>query len=80
MAKKTIYVSKGFDFTADDGSVTKFKPGKHVVDEAVANHWFVQAHLEEEREEPAAESKDSGQQAPAQGGNAQGQGRGQNRK
>ena len=40
-----IKVVKGFLLPAEGGTM-HYAPGEYDVDEATANHWFVQAHLE----------------------------------
>lgn len=44
MAKKTIRVHTPFDFQSEDGGSQRFEAGEHVVDDKVADHWFVTAH------------------------------------
>lgn len=72
MAKRTIHVVKKFDLTHEDGSGhTSFKPGRHHVEDHVADHWFVKAHCEPEvvegvSEEEIEETKDE-QPAPVSG-------------
>lgn len=67
--KKDIVVARKFDFTHPDGTATTFKPGLHRgVDAAVADHWFVQAHLHQEEEAEPTEEK-AAQQSAQQGGN-----------
>ena len=60
MAK--INVIKPFSLNLN-GAVQHFAAGSHEVEDATAEHWYVQAHIEQaaEAEEPAAE----GEQAPA---------------
>lgn len=44
MAKKTIRVHTPFNFTSEDGTSQRFETGEHIVDDKVADHWFVTAH------------------------------------
>lgn len=75
MAQKTIHVARGFDFTHQDGTVQKFKPGIHRnVPAEVADHWFVAAHLQQDEEAEAVEEK------KPEGGNAQQGGNGGQRR
>lgn len=46
MAKKTIRVHTPFTFTNEDNTSQRFEAGEHVVDDKVADHWFVTAHSE----------------------------------
>lgn len=49
MAKEkmvTIHVHTPFKLTQPDNTVDEFGKGRHNVSEAVASHWFVQAHSE----------------------------------
>lgn len=46
MAKKTIRVHTPFTFTNEDNTSQRFEAGEHVVDDKVAEHWFVTAHSE----------------------------------
>lgn len=43
---KQISVLKKFTLSLDDGSKRDFSIGVHEVDDAVADHWFVQANSE----------------------------------
>lgn len=47
MTKKRIYVKKAFIFKKDS-TTQRFTVGSHIVDEEIANHPFVIAHLGEE--------------------------------
>ena len=42
----TIHVHTPFKLTHADNSVQEFGKGRHNVPEAVASHWFVEAHTE----------------------------------
>lgn len=44
---KEILVHTPFMLTLDDGQLKKFDTGRHCVEDAVAAHWFVQAHAEQ---------------------------------
>jgi len=46
MAKKTIRVHTPFKFNNEDGTAQEFSVGEHMVDDKVAEHWFVAAHAE----------------------------------
>lgn len=41
----TIDVADPFDFTDSKGAVKRYPRGRHEVDEEMAEHWFVRAHL-----------------------------------
>lgn len=57
MAK--INVEKAFTLHLDHGHGQHFPVGEHVVDDATAAHWYVQAHSTPVAETvPAAEPKD----------------------
>ena len=43
-----IYVTKAFVLKTDNNDIKSFSVGSHVVDESIANHPFVKAHLGEE--------------------------------
>ena len=51
MATKTVNITKSFTLTHKDESGallrTPFLPGIQEVDEALANHWYTQAHCAE---------------------------------
>lgn len=51
-----IDVAKPFTLTEEGGVRTHFKAGKQSVDERLANHWYVQAHLVGAKRNPAAAS------------------------
>ncbi len=44
---KTIYVEKSFLFRPDKGDPVPFAVGSHVVEDDVADHWFVKANCAE---------------------------------
>lgn len=44
---KEIRVHTPFTLTTADGQLKKFDTGRHCVEDAVAAHWFVQAHAEQ---------------------------------
>lgn len=50
-----ILVAKGFTLTLDGGERHRFEPGVHEVEEAIAGHWFVRAHLAGEGSQPPPE-------------------------
>lgn len=41
---KTIHVHTRFDLTHPDQTVQRFNPGMHQVEDAIAAHWYVEAH------------------------------------
>ncbi|MCA7083396.1 hypothetical protein K7G19_07260 [Cupriavidus sp. DB3] len=45
MAKVKIHVAKAFKLLGKDGKQHDFPVGNHTVDQDVADHWFVKAHL-----------------------------------
>ncbi|HBR2097280.1 STY1053 family phage-associated protein [Klebsiella pneumoniae] len=49
---KKIYVLTAFNFN-DGAKITPFAAGFHDVDDAVADHWFVNAHCSPDGEAPA---------------------------
>ena len=50
-----INVAKPFTLLHRNGDRQHFAAGAHAVDEATANHWYVQEHLASENEAGAAE-------------------------
>jgi len=48
MAKVKIHVAKPFKLLTEKGEPMHFGVGNHTVDQAVADHWFVKAHLDGE--------------------------------
>lgn len=48
MAKVKIHVAKAFKLLGKDGKQHDFPVGNHTVDQDVAEHWFVKAHLDGE--------------------------------
>lgn len=48
---KKIYVLTAFNFN-DGEKITPFATGFHDVDESVADHWFVKAHISPDGEAP----------------------------
>lgn len=60
---KTIHVARAFELVLDDQSIKKFPKGAIKVDDDIANHWFVKAHLEE----PAKPAPTSEQPKPRSG-------------
>lgn len=48
---KKIYVLTAFNFN-DGEKITLFAAGFHDVDESVADHWFVKAHISPDGEAP----------------------------
>ncbi|MGA9607007.1 MAG: hypothetical protein WBR21_08295 [Rouxiella badensis] len=52
---KTIYVLKAFNFNSGSGPVKRFEAGFHDVENEVADHWFVKAHLSPDGQAPSTE-------------------------
>ena len=53
---KTIYVLKTFIFNDGSGKPVTFEPGFHDVEDDVAKHWFVKAHLSPDGKAPATQT------------------------
>ena len=53
---KIIYVLKTFIFNDGSGKPVTFKPGFHDVEDDVAKHWFVKAHLSPDGKAPATQT------------------------
>ncbi|MFU2318934.1 STY1053 family phage-associated protein [Rahnella sp. PCH160] len=53
---KTIYVLKTFIFNDGSGKPVTFDPGFHEVEDDVAEHWFVKAHLSPDGKAPATQT------------------------
>ncbi|MBU9818152.1 hypothetical protein J1781_25325 [Rahnella sp. C60] len=53
---KKIYVLKSFLFNDGSGEPVTFEPGFHDVDDDVAEHWFVKAHISPDGEAPTIET------------------------
>ncbi|NMP26853.1 hypothetical protein GW590_08250 [Rahnella sp. SAP-1] len=53
---KTIYVLKAFGFNDGSGKLVDFSPGFHDVEDEVAEHWFVKAHLSPDGKAPATDT------------------------
>jgi len=54
-----INVAKPFTLLHRNGDRQHFAAGAHAVDEATANHWYVQEHLASDSEENAAETEEA---------------------
>lgn len=52
---KTIYVLKPFNFN-DGKNITHYQMGFHEVEDDMAEHWFVKAHLSPDGKAPAIET------------------------
>jgi hypothetical protein len=44
----TVNVAQPFTFTHQDGTVERFRPGNYELPASIANHWYVQCHVEED--------------------------------
>ena len=53
---KKIYVLKSFLFNDGSGKPVTFEPGFHDVEDDVAEHWFVKAHISPDGEAPTIET------------------------
>lgn len=53
MAKVKIHVAKAFKLLGKDGKQHDFPVGNHTIDQDVAEHWFVKAHLDGESAQSA---------------------------
>lgn len=53
---KQIYVLKAFDFNSGTAPVKRFNAGFHDVENDVADHWFVKAHLSPDGKAPTVET------------------------
>ncbi|CAM3714396.1 hypothetical protein BS639_17155 [Rouxiella silvae] len=53
---KTIYVLKAFNFNDGTGPVKPYSAGFHDVEDEIAEHWFVKAHLSPDGKAPTSES------------------------
>lgn len=47
MTMQTVNVVKSFTLTLDDGTKREFLPGSRMMEDELANHWFVKPHLGE---------------------------------
>ncbi|GAA5786133.1 STY1053 family phage-associated protein [Chitiniphilus shinanonensis] len=58
---KTINVVTAFTLTKGDGEKISFEVGEHDVDDALAEHWYVKAHIEDPAAAKAARAARKGQ-------------------
>ncbi|TJZ75586.1 STY1053 family phage-associated protein [Chitiniphilus eburneus] len=58
---KTINVIKAFTLTQANGEKAAFEVGEHDVDDALAEHWYVKAHIEDPAAAKAARASKKSQ-------------------